>query len=175
MKKRRSRWKVAILLLVALVLGAREPLLRGYYRVRFEPIILREARRHQVSPHLIAAVIFSESRFRSEAISEVGAIGLMQLMPATAAEMAKKEEFGNFRSSDLFDPEINIRLGSRYLAELESYFPREEDVLAAYNAGPSSVWHWQKTGGRIPYGETRHYVAHVKHHRQLLEHLYPGW
>ena len=89
-----------------------------YYRVKFQKVIVQESKRHSLSPYLIAAVIFTESRFRETAESEVGARGLMQLMPATAAEMATLERLSKFHQSSLFEPDINIRLGSRYLSEL---------------------------------------------------------
>lgn len=168
--------------IVALLIGAgiililfKKPMLRSYYRVDYETFILREARANSLSPHLLAAVIFTESRFRHDAISEVGAHGLMQLMPETAKEMAGKADMKNFRSTSLSDPEINIHLGARYLAELKKLFPKDDSALAAYNAGPTAVHQWLQRGEGIVYQETKEYVEQVQHHREVLEGLYPEW
>src|SRR5690606_13132357 len=105
----------------------------------------------------------------------VGAYGLMQLMPETAREMASKEDMKNFSPTSLSDPEINIRLGARYLAELKIRFNRDESALAAYNAGPTAVHRWLDRGEGIAYKETKEYVEQVQHHREVLEGLYPEW
>lgn len=171
--------KLAVMGVLALVVGfavfGREPLLRLYYRVDHQPFILREAVRQKVSPHLIAAVIFAESRFRTNSESEVGALGLMQLMPDTAAEMAEKEGLKDFSLAQVSEPETNIRLGSRYLADLLRQFPTEEEALAAYNAGPTTVAAWKRDGQGIVFPETRAYVENVKHYKKTLKTLYPHW
>ncbi len=97
---------------------------------------------------LIMSVIHSESSFDPEKVSSKGAVGLMQLMPATAKK---------FGVTDPLDPVQNIRAGSRYLAELlEKYDGNQELALAAYHAGPTKV---AKAGRRVPMeGNTRHYV-----------------
>jgi soluble lytic murein transglycosylase len=166
---------LGICILVLTLLLGHEPLLRLYYRVDYQPFILREAYRHQISPHLIASVIFSESRFRAESKSDVGALGLMQLMPETATEMAQRENVAEFSLDQLSDPELNIRLGSRYLAELLRLFPSEEEALAAYNAGPTVVGAWKQQGKGIVFPETRAYVKNVQYHKARLERLYPHW
>jgi peptidoglycan lytic transglycosylase len=149
--------------------------MRLYYRVDYQPLILREAERHQVSPHLIAAVIFAESRFRSTSQSDVGAMGLMQLMPETAAEMAEKEGLRELAQTRFLEPEVNIRLGSRYLSELLQRFPTEREALAAYNAGPTLVASWRREGRGIAFPETQAYVDNVQRYKVTLEQLYPHW
>lgn len=164
----------SITLLVALLLG-HQPLLRLYYRVDYEPAILREAQRQRVSPHLVAAVIFTESRFRARSESDVGARGLMQLMPDTAAEMALKEGLLEYNTSQVEEPDINIRLGTAYLAELLERFSTLDEALAAYNAGPTVVRTWREQRAGIPFEETRAYVENVKRHKAALQRLYPEW
>ena len=164
----------SVALLVALLLG-QEPLLRLYYRVEYESAILREAQRQGVSPHLLAAVLFTESRFRARSESDVGARGLMQLMPDTAAEMALKEGLIEYSTSRVEEPDINIRLGTAYLAELIDRFSTLEEALAAYNAGPTVVRTWREKGSGIPFEETRAYVENVKRHKAALQRLYPDW
>ncbi|WP_309243491.1 murein transglycosylase [Photobacterium pectinilyticum] len=118
------------------------------------------------------ALARQESALNIEAISPVGARGLMQLMPATAKETAKKLGRNYEGKSSLFDPGVNIRLGSGYLKMmLEQYDNNRIFAFAAYNAGPSRVTRWRKgTDGRldvyafieaIPFNETRGYVQNI--------------
>lgn len=100
--------------------------------------IVREARAVDLDPLLVAAVIEVESSFRPEAISRAGALGLMQVMPATGAWLAAR--FGrpdHATDRHLLDPEWNVALGVRYLALLVRWFGRVDEALVAYNAGPN--------------------------------------
>lgn len=148
---------------------------RWYFRVDHLDLIEAASEDYGVSPYLIASVIYVESRFRSEARSEVGAIGLMQLMPSTAEEMAHHLGMEGYSASKLANPEVNIRLGTTYLRHLKASFPTVELALAAYNAGPTLAAEWQNHGGSIQYPETRHFVLSVLHHQQRLRRLYPEW
>jgi soluble lytic murein transglycosylase-like protein len=118
-------------------------------RESFEPYIQEAAKRYNVPANLVRAVIKVESNFRPQAISAAGARGLMQLMPATAAEMAV---------SDLFDARQNILGGTRYLRLLINRFEGDiRLVIAAYHAGPGAVA--AKNG--IPFEATERYVRSV--------------
>jgi soluble lytic murein transglycosylase len=99
----------------------------------------------------------------------------MQLMPDTAAEMALKEGLLDYSTSLVEEPDINIRLGTAYLAELTARFSTLEEALAAYNAGPTVVRTWREQGSGIPFEETRAYVENVKRHKAALQRLYPDW
>ena len=117
----------------------------------FEPFILEHAAANQVRPDLVRAVIQAESAFNPRARSHKGAMGLMQLMPATAAELGV---------TDPYDPDQNIRGGVTYLRTLLLKYSQDEELaLAAYNAGPGAV---QKYGAVPPYRETREYIARIK-------------
>jgi soluble lytic murein transglycosylase-like protein len=120
--------------------------------LEYEGLIRRHADEHQVRPDLIKAVIQVESAFNRYARSPKGAMGLMQLMPATALQMGVR---------DPYDPADNIRAGVAYLRQLlDRYSENEELALAAYNAGPIAV---EKYGTTIPpYRETKNYVKKVK-------------
>ncbi len=122
-----------------------------------------------VPQSVIYAVIYCESNFDANAVSSVGAKGLMQMMPATFTEMQGylKETHDE---DDLFDPEISIRYGTYYLSRQYKRFGNWETTFAAYNAGPTIVSKWLKdptysTDGEtlyhIPYSETSHYVKKV--------------
>ena len=113
-----------------------------------------------VDAELIRGVIHTESRFRRDACSRAGAMGLMQLMPKTAEWIAK--EIGTpSLADDLYDAESNIRLGTAYLKYLLGKYSLR-DALAAYNAGEGNLDKW-KSEGREEYGfaETRDYVKKV--------------
>jgi soluble lytic murein transglycosylase len=129
-----------------------------------EDIIRQQAAEKNVDASLIAAVIYSESRFRDQT-SSAGARGLMQITPEAAKEIERLSGGTTFKLEDLSDPEINIRYGTFLLAELLRRY--EGDVvaaLAAYNAGPANVDRW---GGSdlnisdIRFPETRAYVEGV--------------
>ena len=124
-----------------------------------------------VDPFLAAAIIREESQYDTRALSRVGAIGLMQVMPVTAQAVARKYGFANVSRDDLFDQNINIQFGVRYLEQLlQQYGGNIIHAVAAYNAGPAAVSTWiEKHGGKesdefvelIPYQETRQYVKRV--------------
>ena len=115
--------------------------------VPFDAIIDSVSAQHGVDPRLVHAVIAVESNYQSSAISRKGAVGLMQLMPATA------RQYG----ADPFDPKANIEAGIKHLSALLDRFELSV-ALAAYNAGESAV---QRFGGIPPYRETRDYVARI--------------
>lgn len=117
----------------------------------FDEYIDEAAVRYKMPPALVRAVMHAESAFDPNAISIVGASGLMQLMPATAREMYVK---------DIFDPKDNIEGGVRYLRVLANEFDGDMvKMVAAYNAGPEAV---KKYGGQVPpYPETQAYVRKV--------------
>lgn len=124
-----------------------------------------------VDPYLAAAIIREESQYDEKALSVVGAVGLMQLMPVTANAVAQRHGFPAVGREELFDRETNIRLGVRYLGQLlEQYGGNLAYAVAAYNAGPMAVNNWIAVhNGRdqdefvelIPYQETRLYVKRV--------------
>jgi soluble lytic murein transglycosylase len=92
----------------------------------------------------------------------------MQLTPATAHGIAIRTGGSRFQTQDLLDPEINIRYGSWYLANLFRKYGNERLVLAAYNAGQGNVDRWRAEGKEIAFSETRAYVSRVEH----LKHVY---
>jgi hypothetical protein len=125
--------------------------------VAVQGIVEQAASEHGIDPTLINAVIWVESRFIPNAKSPAGARGLMQLMPATAAYLAKR--MGE-RSAHAYDPAFNVRAGSLYLAEMIEKFGDEQQAVAAYHAGPGNVKRWVEAGDAFPdYSQT--YVAKV--------------
>ena len=116
---------------------------------RFDRLIRDAAADAGVPPAIVKAVIHAESAFNAGAVSRAGAMGLMQLMPATARELGVL---------DPFRAEQNVHGGARYLRHLHDRFGSWTPTLAAYNAGPTAVDRYQ---GVPPYGETQQYVRRV--------------
>lgn len=133
------------------------------YPLRYSEYVRVHAREHGLDPALLAAVIYQESKFQSDAQSSSGAIGLMQLTPSTAHGIAVRTGGHKFKTSDLYDPEINIRYGAWYLHDLFAKYHTERLVLAAYNAGQGNVDRWRANGQPIQFSETRAYVQRVEH------------
>ncbi|WP_230350809.1 lytic transglycosylase domain-containing protein [Lelliottia sp. WAP21] len=127
--------------------------------IEIKNFIQEQATHFNVDPVLIDAIITVESGYNLNALSPKGALGLMQLMPATARELAKKEGV-QFEDGHLLDPKTNIRLGVKYLAELGNrYNNNVELVLAAYHAGIGNVA--QYNNKVPPFESTRRYVRDV--------------
>jgi soluble lytic murein transglycosylase len=142
------------------------------YPLPYGQIVRAHADNYDVEPALLAAVIYEESRFRARARSRSGAIGLMQLLPATARGIAVRTGGNRFRVSDLYDPEINVRYGAWYLRHLLDKYGDVKLALAAYNAGQRTVDRWRATGGEIRFAETRAYVRAVLRTRAEYERAY---
>ncbi len=122
---------------------------------------------HQLDVALLQAVITAESGFNPSAVSPKGAVGLMQVMPATAERYGLATDQRGTVSAKLTDPKTNINTGARYLRDLINMFPGQlELAVAAYNAGEGAV---QRAGNKIPnYKETQNYVRSVMHLYQRL-------
>lgn len=125
-----------------------------------EPLIRQAASKHGVDPAFVKAVIAAESGFNPQAVSPKGAIGLMQVIPATGERYGVTGDARRTTAQKLSDPKTNIATGVRYLSDLLRMFSGNlELVLAAYNAGEGAV---QKHGNDIPpYAETQNYVKTV--------------
>jgi soluble lytic murein transglycosylase len=147
----------------------------AYWRILFpEPYwqtIKAESAKNNLDPYLVAALIRQESEFNPSAISPANAYGLMQLLPAVGKSMAHQEGLEHFQTFQLFDPAINIRLGTRYLRRtLDKFGGVTEYALAAYDAGDERVHDWEAAGPyqgidefveSIPFTETRGYVESI--------------
>lgn len=157
-------------------------LLRILYPMPYQETIEREARRHGLDPFFVAALMRQESWFNPNAVSGAGAVGLMQVVPATGRQLARGENIGRVTAQTLTDPEINIRLGTKFLADLmRTWQSRDDAVLAAYNAGPTRMARWRSFPEfadrdlfveRIPFEETRDYVRIVRVNTGIYHALY---
>jgi soluble lytic murein transglycosylase len=167
--------------------GAAPPdrrLLRIIYPFPYRTLITEEARGRDIDPFVVAALIRQESMFEARATSPAGARGLMQVMPATGSRLAETAGVSDWHADLLYHPEINVHLGTRYLARhLETYDGYLPSVFAAYNAGSHRVEWWQEFREyrdeelfteRIPFRETRDYVKILLRNRALYHGLYGG-
>jgi soluble lytic murein transglycosylase len=191
-RRRRRRRRRAVLLLGFTVLAALLaafviPRLPDAVRelalpLRHEDIIRQQAAAKGLDPSLVAAVIYTESKFRDQT-SHAGARGLMQITPATARYIAHLSGGTAFEQGDLATPQINISYGVYYLRYLlRRYDGNKVLALAAYNGGEGNVDHWIAASGApardfqvsaIPFTETRDYVGRVLDAQRQYRDKYP--
>jgi soluble lytic murein transglycosylase len=136
-------------------------------------IVDPSAQYYGIPPHLLASVIWQETRFRSGQRGKAGEIGLMQIMPASALEWAKAQKINPFRLDDMFDPTTNTMAGAWYLRRAMSRWKSKPDpipyALAEYNAGASNAQRWDHAAkmahiefvDAITYPATRRYITDV--------------
>ena len=132
--------------------------------VPYGEIIYREARRNNLPPELVAAMVHTESDFRAGLVSNKSAQGLMQIVPETARILGV---------DNVFDPAENIAAGTRYFRQLLNRFDDQRIALAAYNAGPTNV---ERFGGVPPFPETQQYIEKVnRRHNRYRERVRNGY
>lgn len=124
--------------------------LAGFEVRRTAEAIVAEAARNHIEPRMVLAVMHTESGYYNFARSPVGALGLMQIMPATGEMLAREAGLGWNGPDDLFAPELNIRLGVRYLALLHVKYGSWQRALAAYNWGPAAIDRRLADGDGVP-------------------------
>ncbi|MCK4401698.1 lytic transglycosylase domain-containing protein [bacterium] len=131
--------------------------------IKCVPIVYKSAQKYNMDPALIMAVIEIESKFDAKAVSKAGAIGLMQIMPKTAKSISHELNIKKYNKDSLYNPEINIMIGTYYLKKLLQEFNNDIDLsLGAYNAGMGNIKKWQKQKKEIPFEETRVFIKRVK-------------
>lgn len=156
--------------------------MRFVYMWDYQQDIVTYSKKNDVDPFLVAAIIKNESNFKHDAVSKVGAVGLMQIMPETGRWIAEQMGLENYQDSDLYQTRKNIRMGCWYVGELEHEFQHNLVLLmVAYNAGRGQTHEWMQENGwdynfndiqSIPYPDTREYVAKVMQDRDKYYLLY---
>jgi soluble lytic murein transglycosylase len=165
---------VALLAALPFILKTPDTVRRAIYPLEYEQTIRQVSAEQDLEPTFVAAVVYTESRFRPDARSHRGAYGLMQLLPDTARFIQTRSGI----EGDWQDPRTNLRIGVWYLGYLENrYMGDERLMLAAYNSGESQVDAWISdrgfdVGEDIPFRETRHYVKNVLEAQSIYEELY---
>ena len=150
--------------------GGKKMFLQFFYPIQYEEYVEKYSSEYDLDKYLVYAVIHSESKFDENAVSDAGAIGLMQLLEETASDYNTKGKFDYNLPEQLKEPEVNIRLGCYYLSELMQRFKKRDLAIMAYNAGPGNVEEWlmndmfsDGNGGlhSTPFKETNDYVDKV--------------
>lgn len=152
------------------------------YPLSYQTLIKKYSEKYDVDPYLVAAIINVESKFDKNAVSNKNARGLMQIAPITGKWASEELNIDDFDVEDLFDPELNIMIGSWYLNILSQEFDNNlQLILAAYNAGSGNVVRWLQNkmyseDGKslmiIPFTETKDFVKKVQKNISIYKILY---
>lgn len=192
-KKRNKKVKIGIFAVLAVVILLTMLIIGGFklyesferqleednHPLKYTDIVEKYSDAYNVPQELIYATIKAESNFDPKAESSAGACGLMQLLPTTFEELVH-ETNGSETAEDIFDPEVNIKYGTYYMAKLYKRFGDWDTVHAAYNAGQTRVAQWladpeySKDGKltNIPYPETENYITKIKQYKEKYIQLY---
>ena len=185
-KKQRKKGRNLILILVIVILVAlfcaepiKQQITKSVYKKEYSEYVTKYAEQYGVEENLIYALIKAESNFNPDAVSHQNAKGLMQLMQSTAEDLAKRSKV-NLDNENILEPEVNIQLGTFYIASLLKKYECVEIALAAYNAGSGNVDKWISSGTikadgsdieNIPYKETNTYVRKIMRDYEVYNQL----
>lgn len=156
--------------------------LKSVYPQKYSDLVYKYARENDLEPCFVFSIIRNESSFNKDAVSSVGARGLMQITPDTFDwAMSKLSEDGKYTEDDLFDPEINIRYGTFLISTYLNEFEDPKTAIAAYHAGRGNIKKWLtnpeysedgKIVSTIPFKGTDTYVARVLEAKEIYKKLY---
>lgn len=177
---------ILILLIIGTILGKvfniPERILKRIYKTDYSEYVYKYAQEYEVDPIMVFSIIKAESNFNPNVVSSSNAIGLMQLMDTTAEEIAKKLEINFEKGMSLYNPELNIMLGTKYFSNLmKEYNNNYLLALTAYNAGIGNVKKWIEQGiikedgsdiENIPFKETNNYVRKIVRDYKIYTELY---
>lgn len=179
------RYVILFIAVFLLLLFIGSPLRQIYAPIKYRELVKHFSDKYNLDWLLVTSIIFHESRFRYKAVSNKGAIGLMQIMPETGFEIAKKLGWKDFSAENLFRPIVNLEFGCYYFSRLLKEFNNDTRLaLAAYNSGKGSIYrlnNWKKDSVsyldiyRFLYPETRRYVNRVNSTYRLLKMLNKVW
>ena len=182
--KRMTIIAIIIVLAISFIFVFKNNILRAIYPKAYKEIVAIYQEKYNIEENFIFALIKAESNFKPEAVSNSGALGLMQLMEETALDVANKNNIELSKENtkqNLFDSYKNIEIGTCYLATLMNKYQNKEVALAAYNAGIGTVDTWIEEGiikadgsdiEKIPYKETNNYVRKILRDYKIYEDLY---
>ena len=183
MQERRVGNRGWLLLLIFFIILWHKPILKIFFVLNYQAEIINYSQIHQLNPSLVGAMIFVESGFNPNAVSQKGAMGLMQIMPGTGEWGARELGIENYSSKDLLEPPKNLRVGTWYLAYLKRLYNGNDYLaLASYNAGHRNVSQWIRDGlwsgdsvkiEQIPFPETKKYLIKILFYKKVYNYLYP--
>ena len=170
------------IILIFTIFKPQNLILKKLYKLDYSEYVYKYSEDYDIDPYLIFSIIKAESNFNRNIESSSGAIGLMQLMESTAIEKANEIGQEVVVKEALFNPEINIKIGTSYYAYLIKHYNGNEHLaLAAYNAGMGNVDRWIEEGTikedgsdleNIPYKETNNYVRKILRNYKIYKELY---
>lgn len=176
---------LVIIILIGILVAFFKPqsfMLKKLYKLEYSKYVYKYSKENELDPFLVFAIIKNESKFNQSIESSRGAIGLMQLMESTAIEIANEIGHEVETKEMLYDPETNIKIGTKYFAYLIKHYSGNEQIaLAAYNAGMGNVDKWIRDGTikkdgsdleNIPYKETNNYVRKIIRDYRIYKKLY---
>lgn len=178
-------WKILVVLIVIItilftIFKNKNTIMKSFYITKYSEYVEKYSKEYNIDKYLIYATIKAESNFNEKAESKKGAKGLMQLMDSTGQEIAKGLDM-TIDNDDLFVPEININLGTKYISKMFQKYNNIELALAAYNAGSGNVDSWINSGKikedgsnveNIPFKETNNYVRKILKDYRIYKELY---
>lgn len=181
---------ITVIIILILVIGivlvkvfnVPDRIYKRIYKTDYSEYVYKYAQEYNVDPLMVFAIIKAESNFNPNVVSSSGAVGLMQLMDATAEELCNKMDIFYVKKVSLYNPELNIQLGTKYFSNLmKEYDNNYLLALTAYNAGIGNVKKWIEAGTikedgsdieNIPYKETNNYVRKIVRDYQIYRELY---
>jgi len=178
---------IALIILLILILTKglklQKVFLKIFYPLEYSEYVYKYSEEFKLDPLLAFSIIKTESNFDEKAISISEAIGLMQILEKTAEEIAVNElEIENFKKDDLYNPEINIKIGLKYFSKLLKEYNYSYNLAsAAYNAGTGNVKKWIEEGiisetgediEKIPFKETNNYIRKINRNYKIYKELY---
>lgn len=188
MQKRGTKIIIILIILVLIltllfgVFKVQDIILKKIYPTKYSEYVYKYAEEYSVDPILVFAIIKAESNFNPNVVSSSNAIGLMQLMDTTAEEIAGKLSINFMKGASLYNPELNIQLGTKYFSNLmKEYDNNYLLALTAYNAGIGNVKKWIEQGiikpdgsdiENIPFKETNNYVRKIVRDYKIYKELY---
>ena len=170
----------AIIYLAFGVFEVHKIIIRQIYPQKYSEYVEKYAEEYDIDSLLVYAIIKAESNFKPEVVSKSNAVGLMQLMDATAEDTANKLGM-EYNSEDLTDPEINIRLGTKYFSSWYETYKNIPIALTAYNAGSGNVDKWIQEDvissdgtdiENVPFRETNNYVRKILRDYEIYKDIY---
>ena len=168
-----------IILLIIVTMSINTLMIKILYKKEYSEYVTKYSQEYNVDENLIYALIKAESNFQAEAVSNKNALGLMQLMPTTAEEIANKNGI-ELTEKNILEPDININIGTKYISTLLEKYECVEVALAAYNAGIGNVNKWIESGiiksdgsdiENIPFKETNTYVRKIMRDYKIYKEL----
>ncbi len=184
-KRKKLRLFIGVIIIIIIGITSFLTIFTIRYPLAYRNSIVPYSKEYEIDPYLVASIINVESRYDKLAMSSKEAKGLMQISPQTGQWASEVLEIENYTEEDLFDPDLNIRIGSWYINRLDKEFDGKLDlILAAYNAGSGNVNKWivderySKDGVNldiIPFKETEDYLIRVKNNYEIYSGIYKNY